>query len=177
MTVLSKTTHRLIAFSGAHGTGKTTAAFRKVEELKLANPDKSVCCIADNEAWCPYPINKQTSEAAQLWIFTNQIRRELEALARFDIVVTDRTVVDIVAYTQSAGFDGLAMAMQEMVFNYIRRYDSIFFKFIEFNNFWYSDGIREDRDIHYRQCIEDRICALYSGLTQSGCWSGEFNVI
>jgi hypothetical protein len=37
-------------------------------------PDKSVHVLCDQEALCPFLINKQTSPEAQMWIFTNQIR-------------------------------------------------------------------------------------------------------
>lgn len=165
----------IIAYSGTHGTGKTTAAYRTADEMKMANPDKAVIALCDLEAFCPYPINMDTSPEAQLRIFANQIRQELDTLARFDIVVTERTVVDVIAYTQAAGLDGLAMAMQGMAAEHIWRYQSITFRTIEFNNFWYADGIREHKDFQFRQQIEDLMIALYDDLIRSHTYTGEFH--
>lgn len=163
----------IIAFTGAHGTGKTTAAYRLAESYKIKHPDKSVHVLCDQEALCPFPINKQTTPAAQMWIFTNQIRQELCLMSRFDIIISDRTVVDAIAYTGVAGFDSLAQGMFDLTLSYISNYSSITFRTILENDFCCQDGIRESKDALFRQKIEGRMIELYEGFMDAGSLSPE----
>ncbi len=159
---------KTIAFTGSHGTGKTTAAYQFAESYKIEHPDKSVHVLCDQEALCPFPINKQTSPEAQMWIFTNQIRQELWLMSRFDIIISDRTVVDAIAYTDVAGFDSLAQGMFDLTLNHIPNYTSIKFKTIIENDFCCQDGIRETEDSRFRAEIEDRLFDLYENLLDGG---------
>ena len=93
-----------IAFSGTHGTGKSTTAALEYHNQKIIHHGKSVILLCDLEALCPFPINRETTEQAQSWLFANQIQSEIQASSRFDVVVTDRTIIDIIAYTYVAGF-------------------------------------------------------------------------
>lgn len=158
---------QIIAFTGAHGTGKTTAAYRLAESCKIYNPGKSVHVLCDQEALCPFPINKQTSPEAQMWIFTNQIRQELFLTSKFDIIVSDRTVVDAVAYTQVAGFKSLGWRMLNLANMHILNYTSITFRSILQNEFCHQDGIRETTDSRFRQEVEDEMLFLYDYLMES----------
>ena len=159
---------KIIAFTGAHGTGKSTAAYRLAENYKIEHPEKSVHVLCDQEALCPFPINKQTSPEAQMWVFTNQIRQELWLASKFDIIISDRTVVDAIAYTDVAGFDSLAQGMSELALGYISNYTSIKFRTIIENDFCCQDGIRETKDSLFREEIEDRLFDLYDGLLAGG---------
>ena len=140
----------IIAFSGTHGVGKTDAASRMVVDLKRAHPDKSIKSLCDLEHECPYPINGDATRESQLWIFVNRIQEELDKLSRFDILVTDRSVVDVAAYTYVAGFEDLAMGMLPLAGQHISIYKEIHFKSIAHNNFWFDDGIRDAKDKRYK---------------------------
>ena len=157
---------KITAFSGTHGTGKTTAAHRAVADLKIAHPDKTIKVLCDLEVECPYPINRNTTAEAQAWLFSNQITRELSALATFDMVVTDRTIVDVIAYTMAAGLDNLAGGMLSFAENYVSIYQEVFFKQIALNDFHYPDGIRETHDKDFRNQIEENLNWLYAHLFQ-----------
>ena len=159
---------KIIAFTGAHGTGKSTAAYRLAENYKIEHPEKSVHVLCDQEALCPFPINKETSPEAQMWIFTNQIRQELWLASKFDIIISDRTVIDAIAYTDVAGFDSLAQGMLDLTLSHIPNYTSIKFRTIIENDFCCQDGIRETKDSLYREEIEDRLLDLYEGLMTGG---------
>lgn len=90
-----------IGISGTHGTGKTTFALKLAYQMKLENPKKTIKLITETADDCPFPIFKKgysSSIDAQLWIFSHQIKLELEA-SRYDIIVTDRTLYDVIAYT------------------------------------------------------------------------------
>ena len=146
---------KIIAFSGSHGTGKSYAAYNETINLKRQYPNKSVVAICDLDAFCPYPINKNSTEKTQMWMFSNRIQKELEAMRYFDIAVTDRTIVDIVAYTHVAGFFDMAKQMLALAKQHMRHYKKITFKQIKYNQYWHVDGIRETLDEQFRQDIED----------------------
>ena len=160
-----------ISFSGTHGTGKSTAAAYEYRDYKIIHPDKSVCLLCDLEASCPFPINRETSEHAQSWLFANQIQQEIHAAKRFDAVITDRTIVDIVAYTYVAGFEALACAMLGYAEQHVRAYNTIVVKQIEFNSFCQADGIR-DTDQGFRAEVQVLLKDLYKQLKESGAIHG-----
>ena len=165
---------KLISFSGTHGTGKTTSAALLFLDLKYKYPKKSIHPFVDQEAMCPYPINKEATPESQLWLFTDKISRELDLLNRYDIVVTDRTIVDVIAYTITLGFDSLAAAMLETAKVYLAKYNSITFKKIDNNQFCYSDGIRETKDNKFRNQIEVHLSVYYAELIDGGYIPGAF---
>ena len=73
----------------------------------------------------PYPINMAGTLDGQMWIFTRQISAELALLTQYDIVVTDRTAVDSIAYTADLGFEGAAVSMLELVELHMPNYSEI----------------------------------------------------
>jgi predicted ATPase len=155
------------SFSGAHGTGKTTAAYQCAQQEKLYNPGKSVHVLADLEVFSPTPINQTGSEQTQEWIFANQIKAEMECMHRFDITVTDRTIVDVIAYTRALGFHGLADGMLKYAEHHCQYYSSIHFKQIQYNQHCHHDGIR-DIDLGFRQEVETTMLEIYSLLERHG---------
>ncbi|MCK5541691.1 MAG: hypothetical protein KAI40_03290 [Desulfobacterales bacterium] len=151
----------IIALSGSHGTGKTTDTFRQATIQKTLHPSKTIAVIPEQASLSLYPINKQGTRSGQLWIFTRQIEQELEYLGKFDIVISDRTAVDSIAYTYVAGFYELAGSMLSLVQNHTKVYRKIIFKRIVDNNFCYEDGARESSDAVFRQAVEDQMLLLY----------------
>ncbi|CCK81227.1 MULTISPECIES: AAA family ATPase [Desulfobacula] len=163
---------RIISFSGTHGTGKSTAAYRMAVDLKYLQPKKSVHVLCDQEAFCPYPINKETTEVAQQWLFGNQIKQELTALERFDIVITDRTIIDVIAYTWVAGFHDLAQGMLAYAERHMPYYHEIYFNKIANNQHCHPDGIREATDMKFRQDVEDAMLSFHQGLLNPSVFPG-----
>ncbi len=121
---------------------QTTAVFNKAAKLKLDFPDKRVGVHVENLPFCPYPINENTTEESQLWIFTHHIQAELFLLTHYDILVSDRTIVDCIAYTQEAGFKDLATHMIMMSLHHMKRYSEISFRFIKNNSYLHEEGFR-----------------------------------
>lgn len=160
-----------ISFSGTHGTGKSTAAADEYRNQKILHPEKTVRLLCDMEALCPFPINRETTAQAQSWMFANQIQQEIKAAARFDILVTDRTIVDVIAYTYVAGFEGLACGMLDYAEQYVQAYDEIKLKQMKFNSFVHQDGIR-DTAPGFREEVESILKNLYSQLQDTGAIQG-----
>ena len=85
-----------VAFIGTHGVGKTTLCFDLASRLKRL--DLGVDIVKEVARACPLPINRDTTVEAQAWILHSQIAQEIEALARNEVVICDRSVIDNYAY-------------------------------------------------------------------------------
>ena len=89
------------AFIGTHGVGKTTLCFELAAHLKKR--DKVVEMVREVARFCPLPINRETTVAAQSWILHTEIAEELVAENKSDIVVCDRSVLDNYCYLLLTG--------------------------------------------------------------------------
>jgi energy-coupling factor transporter ATP-binding protein EcfA2 len=155
----------IIAFSGAHGTGKSTAVFEMAAAIKKENGGEVgiVCEVARR---CPLPVYQvghATSRQAQLWIFAEQIRVEIEAVQRHDTVVGDRTIVDAIAYSSVAGFHDLAHGQLALARHHVGLYRRVIFRGIADNPYCSDDGFRH-QDAELRREVEQRMLELYSQL-------------
>jgi len=124
---------KIIALSGSHGTGKSTAVFECAAALKKTTRSE-IGIITEVARRCPLPVlglDCMPSVQAQLWIFAEQIRCEIDASLQYDITVSDRTVVDDIAYTLMAGFTDLATAQLEVARHHMGIYHEIRFQRID----------------------------------------------
>ena len=158
---------KIIAYTGAQGVGKTTSAYQTAAMVKIENPDKTVGVLVDVEAGCPYPINRECPEAALQWIFFTRLAMELEMAVRYDLIITDRTVMDTVAYTFHAGYRVLAEEMRYIARRHMDIYQSI--RFLKTSSFAYNfkDGIRDTNE-EFRMEVEDILLSFYqmAGITE-----------
>lgn len=151
-----------IAFTGSHGCGKTTAAFELCHKMKLEHPNKRVEILHENAARAPNGLfNKKGTPESQLWIFSNQMRSEIELTNFYDIVVCDRTVFDSIAYTIWLGHVDLAEDMFNLALTHLKSYDEIIFKQIKTNDYLKDCEHRDTKDLEYRRIIEDHLMKLY----------------
>jgi cytidylate kinase len=159
--------NNIIAFSGAHGTGKSTSCYEKAYQLKLSQRTE-VGVILEVARQCPYPIfskeNSSTTKESQLWIFSAQLQAELNAVRRYGVVVSDRTVIDTIAYTAAAGMYSLAYSMRELAVEYCKTaYKEVHFRRINDHDYLVDDGFR-DQTQELRQNVEMAMLTLYSEL-------------
>jgi len=115
-----------IGIMGAHGTGKSTLAWQLAQTYKRCKGD-TIRMVTEVARRCPFAVNRDTSEEAQAWIFHMQMISEIEACARAEIVICDRTVWDSLAYAQAAGFDDLVDACMLEAIRWSDRYTEICF--------------------------------------------------
>jgi len=154
----------IIAYSGTHGTGKTTSVYKKVSNLQMTTPS-GVGILLEVARRCPFKIlsknnNDKPSKEAQLWIFSEQITTELWMSKVYDIVVSDGTIMDTIAYTIVFGYKSLADAMLRIADEHIHIYKEIYFKSLEKNDYLEDDGLRHsDKDL--RMQVEDQMLELY----------------
>jgi len=157
----------IIAYSGAHGTGKTTSVYELACALKKSQKTE-VGIILETARTCPYPIcsknNPQPTRQAQLWIFSAQMQAEMNASRRYGLVVSDRTIIDCIAYTAAAGMYDLAFAMKAMAENYAKSaYKEVRFRNILDHDYLADDGTR-DMTGSIRSEVEMALLSLYSEL-------------
>jgi len=159
---------KIIAFSGSHGTGKTTAVYQMAADLKRSGDYGEVGIILETARWCPYPIvsakNDIPSRDAQLWIFSKQMQVEMDASRFYGVVISDRTILDCIAYTSVAGMRDVAYGMREIAKHYAPvMYREVYFRSITDHAFLTDDGIRSvNQDI--RKGVEMALLDLYHEL-------------
>jgi hypothetical protein len=111
-----------MAFVGTHGVGKTTLCFDLASQMKRL--DLGVEIVKEVARRCPLPINEDTTLDAQAWILHTQIAEELEAAARYEAVICDRSVLDNYAYLVARV--GRRKDLDELVGSWIRGYNALF---------------------------------------------------
>lgn len=162
---MQKTRGKVIAYSGAHGTGKTTAVFGEAYRIKkLTSEDVGI--VQEVARDCPLPIyshNSVPTEAAQAWIFAEQTKREIDAAMKYGVVVSDRTVVDNIAYSFLFGFAELAYAHKAQANRHMKIYREIRFKQVSKNPYLKADGLRAT-DIDMQVRYEHVLLGLYDDL-------------
>jgi hypothetical protein len=94
-----------------------------------------------------------------MWIFGKQMQDETEACFRYDLVISDRTLVDCIAYTQAFGYYSLANSMEHLVFESFRRYQQVIFRYIAKNDYPQNDGFR-----NLNEPVRDRIERIMPGI-------------
>ena len=151
----------LIAFSGTHGTGKSTAVYDLAAKLKKETK-YNIGILLEVARECPYPINEESTEEAQMWIFTKQIERENEFLKIYDILICDRTLFDSIAYTYMAGYEDLYNVMMRIAKKYTNRYALIHKTNIK-ERYLIKDGIRTT-DKQYQKDIDEILTHIYNEL-------------
>ncbi len=111
-----------IAFIGSHGVGKTTLCFDVAARLKRL--DLGVELVKEVARACPLPINRNTTVEAQAWILHSQVAQEIVASSRYDVVLSDRSVLDNYAYMVHQA--GPAPAYAPLVREWMGTYDGVF---------------------------------------------------
>jgi predicted ATPase len=150
-----------IAFSGTHGTGKTTRTLLKAVELKKEYPHKIIRTLYEVAADCPFGINKDADDVSQTWIFSNQIKYEIEQLANADILICDRSIADCLAYTRYFNFKHLSDSLTPLVEYWLGTYEQIYLLQPDLNNYCFNDGIREFGNDAYRKDIHEILQSIY----------------
>lgn len=159
-----------ISFTGTHGTGKTTSVLTEAKVSKLAYPTKKIQVLFDVAARSPYKRNKEASILNQHWVFSNQMSEELRmSTFNADLLFTDRTIMDCVAYSYCAGLHDLAEKQFQYALTYIETYNKIIFKTIDNNDYLMEDGIRDNIDLEYRSNVEKEMMKYYEKAISLGC--------
>src|SRR3989344_4121326 len=120
-----------IGLIGTHGIGKTSLAHSLIGELKSRGANAGMLREFVRECPLPTGTEENNSAEAQMWVLLRQVQEEIEAEKKFDIVVCDRSVIDIYAYFlsvrkkfgSSAELDKIA---EEIFKNWGKTYSHVF---------------------------------------------------
>lgn len=108
-----------VALIGSHGVGKTTLCFDLAARLKRRDVDVEM--VNEVARRCPLPINRETTRDAQSWILHTQIALEIEAAARHEVVLCDRSALDNYCYMVHAV--GTVAAWEKVLDHWLPTYD------------------------------------------------------
>lgn len=113
---------RIIAFSGAPGTGKTEAVFKLTHRMKMDGKRvKPLITYFKRRADSGLTYRDTIANG-----FCEQVNAELSVLARnFDFIITNHTVVDWVTTALTAGNLALYSAMAPMAMAHLAHYRTI----------------------------------------------------
>lgn len=150
-----------IAFSGTHGTGKTTDCFGLATNYKMMS-DKSVGVSEEVARLCPYTINEESDWISQMWMFSAIVKSELTMEKIYDLVICDRSVADCVAYSFFCDIE-LYKYLLELSRKYIKTYDEIYVKTIANNDYHVEDGTRSMGKV-FREAVEEKLLEIYDEL-------------
>lgn len=158
-----------IALTGAHGTGKTTLTTALHEEIANSFPT-SVCrevprVIIETVGQESFFRRGNNTPLRQCIILLFQIMEDYFQSQNSEIVISDRTMVDHLAYTlclfPDFEHEPDLIPIQEAIGRWMSTYDSIFKIPIEFPVL--DDGVREG-DIGFQNAIDAKIDELYARL-------------
>lgn len=150
-----------IGISGTHGTGKTTLLYKLAHDLKIRHPHKSVRVISEVARSCPlqtFQGQSKAGEESQIWIFAAQIKAELEARQAHDIVLSDRTVYDVIAYTMEVNED---LALEMFGVGQRMHYDQVYFV-RPAGEGWVTDDGGRSLDLALRGKIDKNLERIFS---------------
>ena len=115
-----------IAIVGTHGTGKSTLSYLMASHYKKQG--KNVKIIQEVARSCPFPINHGMTVEAAKWIYYEHARKELEAVAKHDVVIGDRSVYDSFVYASYFQlFGGDLHDLDIIAYEHLSTYDRVVF--------------------------------------------------
>lgn len=155
--------NKIYAFSGTHGVGKTSWTTKEFYNYKLEFPEENIGLLINLDRSCPLPINQTGTVDTQRYLFTDRIRNEIISCVKYDVVFTDQTIFDIMAYSLSLGYKDLYDSMIKMAIYHRPFYEEISVLLIENNDYHYDDGLR-DMDKNFRQKVQDNLLMIYDNL-------------
>ena len=151
---------KIVAISGTHGTGKSCLAYALCAYLKKMG--KSVVVLDELAREAPFEINQEADDKTQIWLSCSQVVKELELMERYELVITDRSVLDSYCYGAALAKkykkeDWIYHNLYAYLAAHIQRYylhlyvlDPVSF------NFNLNDGIR-DNDETFRIIVHEEI--------------------
>jgi len=86
-----------VLVTGPYTTGKTTLVSNLVR--CISEKGISITKLDEPARNCPFPLNDRQTDVTSKWLILKQLTNELESsLAKSDVVLSDRGVIDIVAH-------------------------------------------------------------------------------
>lgn len=143
---------RVIAVSGAQGTGKSVLAYEICAMLKKKG--LNIVVLDELARECPFKINRDAGDDTQAWLICKQISKELELLQKYDYIISDRSVIDAhcfgIIVNKLVGGDFISSHLYRYAIEHIKMYyKTIYVPDPVIFNYNFEDGIR-DTDEEFR---------------------------
>ncbi|NCO04812.1 MAG: ATP-binding protein [Candidatus Magasanikbacteria bacterium] len=113
-----------IAIIGTHSTGKTT--LKNALAKQLQEQGHTVTHLPEFARLCPFPINEQTTVAAQAWILNEQISNEKQTYRPGMFLLCDRSTIDNFAYLYRAAHADEIQMYERLAAQHMKTYHAIF---------------------------------------------------
>lgn len=140
---------KIIAFAGIHSSGKTTGVLEIVSELKKMGIN--AWFVVDVARTARLPINEKGTWLTQEVIAHRMGVQLLEAAAKYDVVISDRTLLDCLAYSLAIDIKESSpeyIRLKHMCYNFVAAHNSLIFQIVDPINLQ-NDGIRStNNDYH-----------------------------
>lgn len=112
----------IVALAGTHGTSKSTLAYSLCTYAKKSGINAVV--LDERARECPFPINEDATSTTQSWLILSHAKKELELASKYDLVISDRSVIDPYVYGITLGLTGsyvelIDYCLYHMIENYI----------------------------------------------------------
>jgi thymidylate kinase len=148
-----------IAIVGTHGTGKSTLSYLLASHYKKQG--KNVKIIQEVARTCPFPINHGMTIDAAKWIYFEHARKELESIAKHEIVIGDRSVYDSFVYARYFNLcDDYLFDLNMIAYEHLSSYDKIIF--VRPDIPLHTDGTRST-DIEFQSGVDE----IYSNVLEN----------
>ncbi len=155
---------RVIAVSGAQGTGKSVLAYDICSTLKKKG--LNIVVLDELARECPFKINKDAGDDTQAWLICKQISRELELLQKYDYIISDRSVIDAHCFgtiiSDTIGRDFISSHLYRYAIEHIKTYyKNIYVPDPVIFNYNFEDGVR-DTDEKFRLSVHNTVIETLS---------------
>lgn len=149
-----------IAIIGTHGVGKTTLC--KKLQLDFESCGQEAFLITETVRDTPFPVNADFTPECALWVFGTQLKRELEACLKNDIVICDRSIIDSLIYARALNIrsETLELCFRVAV-EWMKTYDTIVYVTMDGTEI-YNDGFRSTDEKFQKDVQREFTSWLYS---------------
>lgn len=161
---------RLVGFFGSESIGKTSTGYTLTGRLRTHGALAEF--VSDSSAAMPFPPDRfDTHEAAWVHVLAKKMEREAEFALRsnVDLIVSDRTPLDLLAYARMKHPNSaLLAAFEPLVLAYMHQYDALYFFPAHGTAFRYDQfreptaDSRDQIDAHFRARYA-QIASQYAG--------------
>ena len=170
---MKKATRKLLV-CGAFSSGKTTLVTTVADRLRGSGRSVAIC--DDVARSCPLPLNRDQTISTTIWLASEQVRRELEAMHEEpDYVLCDRGLPDILSHqalVPNGREDDLTLRFLAFARAWTRSYDAVFRCRVDHARPIVADGVRIVNDAFRRELdqslLEELDCAGIKFETLSG---------
>jgi len=149
-----------IAVIGTHGVGKTTLCKKLLLDFEALGDN--VVLLSEAVRDSPFPVNADFTPECALWVFVEQIRKELEASIKYDVVVCDRSIIDSLIYARALNVSSETLdKCFKPALSWMKTYDVVIYVTMDGTEI-HSDGFRSTDEKFQKDVQKEFTSWIYS---------------